>query len=105
MGLASLTLLENAFKGIDFNFSKSTLNFLQKLFYQISNSKDYNVYCELLGAYFSWCAVKEYNAYFATYDNNYCLITKNKAYSPKHLIQYAIEQNKDIFELFNTLDE
>ena len=105
MGLASLTLLENAFKGVDFNFNQNTLQFLNKLFSQIkqSSQKDYNVYCELLGSYFGWCAVKKYNAYFATYENTFCLIVNNKVYSPKHIIEFAIENNKDITQLFNDL--
>ena len=102
MGLASLTLLENAFKGVDFNFNQNTLQFLNKLFPQIkqSSQKDYNVYCELLGAYFGWCAVKAFNAYFATYQNNYCLILNDKVYSPKHLIELENENDKNLIDLF-----
>lgn len=107
LGLASLTLLENAFKSVDFNFNQNTLQFLDKLMPQIKNTsqKDYNVYCNLLGAYFGWCVVKNFNAYFATYSNSFCLILNNKAYSPKHLIMYAIENNKSVVELFNEMND
>ena len=88
MGLSSLTLLENAFKTVDFNFDKQTIVFLDKLLPQIKQTtqKDYEVYCLLVGTYFCWCAVKCYNAYFATFNNAFCLILNNKAYKPKRLI-------------------
>ena len=106
MALASLTLLENAYKSVNFNFQEETLSFLDGLIPQIKqcSQKDYDAYTSLLGAYFGWCAVKKYNAYFATYNNTFCLILNNKAYSPKHLIQFAIENNKSITQLFNELD-
>ena len=106
MGLSSLTLLENAFKTIDFNFDKQIIMFLDKLLPQIKQTaqKDYEVYCLLIGAYFAWCAVKCYGAYFATFNDAFCLILNNKAYSPKHLVEYAIENNKNLTDLFNEFE-
>ena len=106
MGLASLTLLENAFKGVDFNFTPLTLENIDKLFGQLKNTneKDFDVYCQLIGAYFGWCAVKEYNCYFATYNDTYCLIYNNKAFSPQHLVKFAIENDKSLYDLLNQFD-
>lgn len=107
MGLASLTLLENAFKGINFNFEESTLNCVQQLceqIKQVKSEKDYLTYCQILGAYVGWCAVKKYKAYFATIDNNFMLICNNKAFNLTAIIQICCE-DKNIQNIFNNFNE
>lgn len=102
MGLASLTLLENAFKGANFNFEENSLIQVQQLCTEIKNvknEKDYFTYCQILGAYLGWCAVKRYNAYFATIDNQYALICNNKAFNLTALISLCCE-NKNVREIF-----
>ena len=50
MALASLTLLENAYKSVNFNFQEETLSFLDGLIPQIKqcSQKDYDAYTSLI---------------------------------------------------------
>ena len=111
MGLASLTLLENAYKGIVFNFQENSLTCVNQLCTEIYrqltnkliNEKSYLTYLQLLGAYLGWCVVKKYKAYFATVNNQKLLIHNNKAYNPTLIIKMCCEQSLDIISFFNEL--
>ena len=113
MGLASLTLLENAYKGVSFNFQESSLKFVSNLCAEISSQlksnkisqQSYVTYLQLLGAYFGWCCIKKYKGYFATLDNQKVLVINNKAYNPFLMVKMCCEENKNIetyFDNFNS---
>ena len=111
MGLASITLLENAFKGVIFNFQESSLEFVNSLNAEIFNryseklisEKDYLTYLQMLGAYFGWCAVKKYKAYFATFENQKVLVLNNKAFNPALILKLCSEENKNVSLFFQNL--
>lgn len=112
MGLASLTLLENAFKGVNFDFQPATLTqvelLLKEIFSQYNENKisqnSYLTYLQLLGAYFGWCSVKKYKAYFATVENQKLLILNNKSYNPTLIVKSCSEENKSVEEFFNEIN-
>ena len=108
MGVASLTLLENAFKCAVFNFDENSLVFVQKLLeeicYQFENKNisenSYVTYLQLLGAYFGWCVVKKHKAYFATVEKEKVLVLNNKIYNPTLIVKMCGEDKRNLIELF-----
>ena len=57
----------------------------------------------MLGAYFGWCAVKKYKAYFATFENQKVLVLNNKAFNPALILKLCSEENKNVSLFFQNL--